>query len=498
MAHKLQQRYWLRRFNVLVRLQITKPIKNLNLNPRQVAAATLPFLTWAIIWLLPVPSGVSVEAWHLLAVFVGTVVGVITRPLPVGVVTLIALVVLVITDTLTIEQGLSGFSSSTAWLTLCSFFIARGTIKTGLGTRLAYWFMSCLGRNTLLLAYGMLATDLILAPAIPSGNARAGGVIFPIVKSLAVAYDSTPEGGTAGKLGGFLLQSAYQGTQITTAMFLTAMVSNPFMAQIAGEMGVNIDWTTWAAAALAPGLVSLMLMPLIVYVCYPPQLKQTPEAPKIARQQLVSMGKVSFSEWLMSVIFLTTLGLWIFGDRMGIQSATTAIIGVVLLLLSRVLTWQEIVESPKVWDIFVWFSIILMMATFLNELGFIAWLSQMVEGGVEGWSWQLGFLLLGLVYFYSNYFFASKAARATAMYPAFLSVAIALGTPPMYAVLVLTAFVNLSGCLTHYGTAEAPIYHSAGYIDTTAWLRVGFLLSLVYIVVWLGVGGLWWQLLGLV
>lgn len=467
------------------------------LNPRQLGAIAIPVLVGGIIWLLPVPSGVTPQAWQLLAVFVATVVGIVVRPLPIGLLSLIALLILIATNTLTLEQGLSGFGSSTAWLSLCSFFIARGTIKTGLGARIAYNFMSRLGKNTLLLSYGMLTTDLILAPAIPSGNARAAGIIFPIVQSLAVAYDSHPEKGTAKRIGSFLLLSAYQTTQITAAMFLTAMVANPFMAEIALNMGIDFSWRTWAVGALVPGLICLLLMPLIVYLCDPPQLKQTPQAPQIALQELTKMGKMTASEWWMSIVFVTTLVLWVFGSTIGIESATTAILGVVLLLLSGVLTWQEILESPKVWDIFVWFSIILMMATFLNELGFIPWLSQVVEAGISQWSWQLGFGLLSLVYFYSNYFFAGKAARATAMFPAFLSVAIAIGTPPMCAVLVLTAFVNLSGCLTHYSSAEAPIYHSAGYIDTGVWLKVGFLLSLVYIVVWLGVGGLWWHLLGL-
>ncbi len=449
--------------------------------------------------MLPPPIGITIVGWHLLAIFLATVVGFVTKPMTQGAIAIIAIIILVLSNTLTLEQGLSGFSSSTSWLTCSSFLIARAIIKTGLASRIAYGFMSVLGKNTLFLSYGLLATDLILSPVMPSGNARAGGVIFPLVKSLATAYKSESYDGTAQRIGGFLMVTAYQGTQITTAMFLTAMVANPLMAQLAKEIGINLDWVTWALAALVPGTISLLLMPIIIYVLAPPEIKNTPEAPQLAKKKLSSMGKVSRQEWLMLITVLFLLFLWSFGNKLGgIESATTALIGVALLLTTQVLTWKDVVEEHKTWDIFIWFSTLLMMATFLEQLGLISWLSVALGELIQNLSWQWAFLWLGAAYFYGNYFFASKAARAGAMYPAFLSVAITLGTPPMYAALSLAFLVNLSGCLTHYATAEAPIYYGAGYIDASTWLKLGWILSLVHLFVWLVIGGFWWRFLGIV
>lgn len=467
---------------------------------RQSSSWLLPLLVGAVIWLLPSPTGVEERAWHLLAIFLATIVGFITKPLPIGAVAIIALTVSMISNTLTIEQGLSGFSQKTAWLTVSSYLIARAIIKTGLGTRIAYLFMTLFGKNTLLLSYGLLITDLVLSPVMPSGNARSGGIIFPIVKSLATAYRSQPDDGTERKIGAFLMISSYQGTQITTALFLTAMVANPLMAQLAYEIaGVRIDWLTWALAALLPGSLSLLIMPLLVNWLYPPQLKSTPEAPKLARYKLEEMGHIKHSEWAMLGIFMVLLLLWGWGKQLwGIESVTTSLFGIVLLLISGVLTWKDIIQEQKAWEIFIWFSILLMMATFLSQFGFIDWISRAIGGTIENLWWQIAFAYLSLVYFYSNYFFASKAVRASAMYPAFLSLAVSLGTPPMYAALVLAFLVNLSGCLTHYGTAVAPIYFGAGYVDAATWCRLGFNLSLVYLIIWTAIGGFWWRLLGLI
>jgi len=113
--------------------------------------------------------------------------------------------------------------------------------------------MAALGKKTLGLGYGVIATDLILAPAIPSNTARAGGIIFPLLKATARAYGSTPEDGTAHKIGAFLTLAAFQGNVITSTMFLTAMAANPLAAKLAGQMHIDLSWGTWALAAAVPG-----------------------------------------------------------------------------------------------------------------------------------------------------------------------------------------------------------------------------------------------------
>src|SRR5271165_1243390 len=189
------------------------------------------FLLAVVIWFIPPPSGVRPQAWHLLAIFVATIVGIITKPFPMGAIALFGIAATALSGTLTINQALSGFGNSTIWLIVVAFFISRGFIKTGLGNRIAYLFMAALGRKTLGLSYGLIATDLVLAPAIPSNTARAGGIVYPLVRASAQAFGSEPDDGTAHKIGAFLIQAAFQGNVVTSAMFLTAMAANPLAAQ---------------------------------------------------------------------------------------------------------------------------------------------------------------------------------------------------------------------------------------------------------------------------
>jgi DASS family divalent anion:Na+ symporter len=433
---------------------------------------------------------------HLLAIFVATILGLILKPLPMGAVAFIGISATAATGTLSITESLSGFGNRVIWLIVLAFFISRGFIKTGLGARIAYMFMAQLGKKTLGLGYGLVAADLVLAPAIPSNTARAGGVVFPILRSVAKAYNSSPEDGTSRRVGAFLTTTAFQGTVITSAMFLTAMAANPLAAQLAGDLGVEITWTRWAVAALVPGLISLIVVPYVLFLLYPPQIKETPEAADLAKAKIRSMGQVQRSEWIMFATFLLLLSLWIFGSQLSIHSTTTATLGLAVLLLTRVLTWDDILAEKGAWNTLVWFSALVMMASYLTQLGLIDWFSETVGGVFGGVGWLPAFVGLSLIYFYSHYFYASCTAHVSSMYAAFLGVSLAVGTPPLLAALILGFFSNLFSGTTHYGTGPAPILFASGFVEVTDWWRLGAVVSVVNIAIWMIAGGVWWKVLG--
>ncbi|QMT17272.1 anion permease [Planococcus maritimus] len=452
----------------------------------------------ATIWFIPAPSGLETDAWHLFSIFVATIVALVIKPIPMGSTAILALTTIALTQILTLEQSLSGFQNTTIWLIVIAFFISRGFIKTGLGTRVSYLFVRLFGKKTLGLSYSMLLSDLILAPAMPSNTARAGGIIFPIIRSLSETYESRVGDGTERRIGAFLVKVSFQGDMITSAMFVTAMAANPLAVQITQEItGETITWGGWALAALVPGLISLALIPFVIYKLYPPELKETPEASAIAVEKLKEMGPMKKEERYMIGVFVLLLSLWIFGGNFGISATTSAFVGLCVLLLSGVLTWSDIKKEQGAWDTLVWFSVLVMMATYLNELGMIPWFSDLMGNAVGQLSWMMTLVILAIVYFYSHYFFASNTAHVSAMYAAFLSVIVASGAPPLLSALILAFFSNLFSCLTHYGAGPAPVFFGSGYVSQKKWWSLGFIISLIHIVVWFGAGGLWWKALGL-
>ena len=462
----------------------------------EILTLLLSFILAGMLWLTPKPEGVSLQAWHLLSIFIFTVVGVITKPMPMGAVTSIALTLCVATKTLTLEEAFSGFSHNIVWLVVLAFFIARGFIKTGLGSRIAYNIISMVGKSTLGMSYGFLATDLLLSPAIPSLTARSGGILFPVLTAVSKAFGSEPHAHPK-KMGSFLFLTAFQGSVITSAMFLTSMAGNPLIAEIVAKAGVQLTWGTWALAASVPGVVSLILMPLVLYRFYPPEVKHTPDAKKFAKEKLRELGPVKKEEWLMLTTFLLLIVLWIFGGTFSVNATSAALMGLSLLLLTRVLTWDEITKEKAAWDTLIWFAVLIMLASYLNKFGLTDWFSRFIVSHLDKMSWQSGFFILSLIYFFSHYFFASNVAHIGSMLSPFFFLMISLGAPSMLAALVLAFFSSLFGGLTHYGCGPAPIFYGAGYVKIQEWWKFGCILAIMNFIIWMFLGGAWWKLLQL-
>lgn len=450
-----------------------------------------------LLWNLPAPSGLSVQAWHLFAIFATVIFAIIAKPLPMGALAILALAICTVTQTLTIEQALVGYGYKIIWLVLIAFLLAKGFIKTGLGKRIAYIFVYYLGKNTLGLGYGLMCTELILAPFVPSNTARGAGVIFPIVTALNKEYASDPKDGTANKIGAFLIKVAFHANLVTSAMFLTAMAANPLIVSFAAQFDVQITWLAWAKAAIVPGLINLMLLPIIIYKLSPPKLKHTPEARQFAKEQIHKMGPLSTAEWVMVGTFAMLIAMWIFGEMLNVDATVVAFLGLSVLLVTGVLTWDDILSEQNAWNTFIWLATLLTITNFLAKFGFMQWFGNYIQGGISGYSWLAAVLISVLVYFYSHYLFASLSAHVSSMYVPFVIVAVTVGAPVTLVVFLLAFLSSLSAAITHYGTGTSPVYFGAGYLSVSNWWRIGGLVGTFNLLIWITVGSLWWKIIGI-
>lgn len=63
------------------------------------------------LWFTPPPAGVATNAWHLLSIFLATIAGIITTPLPLGAVAMLGLGASMMTGTLTFAAAFSAFAN---------------------------------------------------------------------------------------------------------------------------------------------------------------------------------------------------------------------------------------------------------------------------------------------------------------------------------------------------------------------------------------------------
>ncbi len=460
---------------------------------------TLPALgIGLLIWFWPAPAGVTAQGWHMLAIFIATIVGFISGPMPIGVVAFTSVALSVVLKVLKPGEALMGFADNTVWLIVAAFLFAKGFIKTGLGRRIAYNIMSVLGSSTLKLSYALMLSDVAISPATPSNTARAGGILFPIVQGLAVAFKSTPENGPR-KIGSYLMLSTFQVNCITSTMFLTAMAPNPLIASLAASTvpGLELTWGMWALAASVPAILSLITIPYLLYKIYPPEIKETPEAREIAQSELKKMGPLSKEEIVVGFVFILCLILWATSSLTMLNATNVAMLGVTIMLWTNALSWDDVINDKAAWDALIWMGTLVCFAGYLSKFGLVKLFAASVSSALVGIPWLTALIILLLVYMYSHYFFASTSAHVTAMYGAFLAVAVAAGAPPYLAALSL-AFVSGLYCgLTHYGNGPASIYFGSGYIPQGTFWKMGFIVSLVNMSIWLTVGPVWWKFLNL-
>lgn len=451
----------------------------------------------AICLLFPVPEGLQPKAWRLFVIFVLTIIGLILQPFPLSVVSLAGMTIAVVSGVLQVGQGLSGFSSPVMWMILVAILVSRGIIKSGLGERIAYFFVAKLGKRTIGVAYGLGFTDLVLAPATPSAMARGGAIVLPILTSIAKAYDSVPFSPSANRVGKYLILTAAQINSATGAMFLTAMAANPLMAGFAEQFGVKITWMSWFTYGLGPGIVSLLLLPLITYVVSPPEIKHTPKASEDAREHLRAMGPLTTHEKLVLFTILLMIFLWTVGNvLLNVNATITTFVGLLCLLYFGGLTWDDVLAEKAAWDTLIWFACLLTMAGFLNTFGFIPWFTKHVASSIGGLSWPVAFVTLSLVYFYAHYFFASLTSHVASMYVAFVGTAVAVNVPPVLAVMTFGFLSSYFSTITHYGGAAPTLLFAQGFIPTGEWWRKNFIMSLFNLPIWIGGGAFWLKFLG--
>ncbi|CAE8645913.1 unnamed protein product, partial [Polarella glacialis] len=376
-------------------------------------------------FVIPIPEGVSAQGWSILALFVATVAGIVTQPLPAPGVAFCGLTVGLLTKTLTFYEGVAAFTDEVLWLVLLAFFFTKGFAKTGLGDRIALSIVRLVGGTTLGLAYGLNIAEGALAAGMPSSAARAAGVFYPLVDSVAKASGSDPANGTEKKTGAFLIQSSFQATGNSSSLWLYGAAQNLLALRLAAQLGyvVQNPFMAWLKASCVPALVAMALTPLVAYWAIKPEVTKTPEAPKEAERKLKEMGPVSRDEAILAAVIGGMLVLWAGSTAFGIPSVNTAVLGLTVLLFTGVLTWDDCAGEKGAWTTMTWFAILVSMSAMLNKLGIVTWLAASISAKISaaGLSGGPAFLVLLLVYVFSHYAFASQVAHLSALYLPFIA-----------------------------------------------------------------------------
>jgi L-tartrate/succinate antiporter len=463
-----------------------------------------------VVALIPAPAGLPQHAWYYFAIFVGVIVGLMFEPLPGGAIGLIGVALVAVLceyvffspDQLAkagfnapraaLSWALSGFANTTVWLIFGAFMFALGYEKTGLGRRIALLLVRAMGRRTLTLGYAVTIADLALAPFTPSNTARSGGTIYPVIRNLPALYESKPNDPSMRRMGSYLMWVAIAATCVTSSMFLTALAPNLLATELVRKTAnIEIEWVDWFIYFAPVGILLLALVPLLVYWIYPPEVKEGAQVPAWAAKELQKMGPLSRREILLGVLVLIALALWIFGGD--IMEATTAAIAVIaLMLVLKVVTWDDITANKAAWNTLAWFATLVALADGLTRVGFVKWFAETVAGQLTGVAPWAAVAALLFINFFGHYLFASVTAHVTAMIPVLLAVASTIPGVNMHTLaLGLCLQLGIMGIITPFATGPSPVYYGSGYLPAADYWRLGAIFGLIFFAAFLVIGVPW-------
>jgi L-tartrate/succinate antiporter len=267
-------------------------------------------------------------------------------------------------------------------------------------------------------------------------------------------------------------------------MFLTALAPNLLAVSLVEKnAGIIISWGEWFSTLAIIMIPLFLAIPFLSYIFYPPTQKTSPEAPAWATKELEAMGPISKKEILMLGLGILALVMWIFGKQIGVNSTTAAIAVLCLLVLTNVISWDDVISNKGAFNVFIWFATLVAMAAGLKQVGFLKWASGLISTGLTGMEPVTIVILLVVLFFLFHYFFASVTAHTVALLPLFLGIAANLIPAEMMQPLamLLVGSLGLMGIITPYGTGPSPIWYGAGYISQATWWKLGAIFGAIFL-----------------
>ncbi|KAF7721112.1 hypothetical protein EC973_005396 [Apophysomyces ossiformis] len=398
-------------------------------------------------------------------------------------------------------QSLKGFSSTVVWLIFAAFHFGKAIQITQLGRRISLKLIQRFGRRIMGLAYAIVLSELFLAPFIPSNTARGGGIVLPIVDSIATTLGSTPTRNP--KLGGFLMLVGTHANLISASMYLTGMASNPIVVAKASQLFPNIqfNFVTWLVGSSVPALVCAFSIPFILYwACGLSESKgeQKNSEDNIihhAEFELERMGSMSIREWQLCLTLLGCLFLWVTSSYTHLDATLVALIGIVSLLHMGTMTWKDISTNTNAWDTLFWLGGFVTIAQQLSQAGASAYLGHVISNTISRVGWA-PVPCLAVAFFLTTFMFSSLSAHTVAFIATFLEAGHSLGANPLVLTALLAYFSALGGCMTNFSTGSMAMYYAPGYVRRSKWFSIGLMLAVFYLFIYLTLGMLWWKFLG--
>jgi sodium-dependent dicarboxylate transporter 2/3/5 len=446
-------------------------------------------LVTALVLIAPTPNGLSHQGKSALAVFVFCGILWTTAALPLSVTSMLAIALLPVFGAMDASRVFSLFGNRAVFFILGAFVLAAAMMSSGLSTRLALFFLRWFDATPRLLVVGVTVSCAFMSLWMPEHAVAA--LMFPIVLEIATALKIRPGSSNFGKA---LFLGLAWGSVTGGVTTMLGGARNPLAIGILREeYGLTIGFTQWVVASFPISCLLLGTVLLVILKFFPPEIKDARAAREALAEKARALGRMSRSEKKVLAVTLGTIGAWmILGEDFGL--ATIALLGASALFLIRAINWDD-VENYVNWGVILMYGGAIALASAIEITGAAKW---MVSGILEYFSpgpYVLLALLAVIVLVITE--IMSNAAVVALVLPIAFELAAKTGSISPQAVVLAVALVAGLGYCLPIGTPPNAIAYSSGFFRLRDSIRVGLILDIMSLVIFIIVAKFYWPMIGL-
>ena len=447
----------------------------------------LAFLLSLSLFYFPSPDGLSYAGHRTLIIVLVTLILIISESIPFPAVAILILIMQVILGIASADEVASSFMSDAVFFIMGSLMLAVAIVSQGLDKRLALIVINLTGNKTWRIASGFLFISAILSSFI--GEHTVGAMMLPV--ALALIRNTGLSVKKTTNLSTLLLFSIAYGCSIGSIGTPSGGGRNVIMIGYLTEFGMGtisyLDWMKYTYPLL---LIEIPFASLILWYTFTPTQKIMDSSVRKLKVKVAKNGKLTSDQILAIIILFTTFLGWVFLSPF-IGLGIVALSGVFLYLSFGLIDWQQINKNTN-WAVILLFGAAISLGIQMKETGAALWVAdqtlnylQIVFKDIVIVRWFTSVVITGLL---TN--LLSNAATVAVLGPIVLD----MGGNPI-TIGIMTSIASAFSYLTVVASPTCMIIHSTGLINSSDYLKAGWKIFVISIILLLLVSKFYWPMI---
>ena len=447
----------------------------------------LAFLLSISFFYIPSPEGLTPKGHRTLIIVLVALVLIISESIPLPAVAILILIMEVILGVDTADGVASSFMSDAVFFIMGSLMLAVAIVYQGLDKRLALGVINITGNKTWRIVLGFVTISALLSSFI--GEHTVAAMMLPVV--LALIRNAGLETGKATRLSTVLLFSIAYGCAIGSIGTPSGGGRNVIMIGYLSEFGMaELSYLTWMKFAYPMLLLEIPITAIVLWYTFTPSQKILDSAVRKLKVQVAKTGDLTVNQFMAIGIFLLVFVGWVFLSPF-IGLGIVALSGVFLYLAFGLIEWQEINRNTN-WGVILLFGSAISLGIQMKETGAALWVAEgtlhyleIIFQDVAVVRWFVSVVITGIL---TN--LLSNAATVAVLGPIVLD----MGGNPLITG-IMTSIASSFAYLTIVASPTCMIIHSTGLITSSDYLKAGWKLFIISVVLLLLISMFYWPVL---